>query len=199
MLTKLLLAKDTLGRRLYRTPSDLASELGVSSIQTVEVLEAYDDLVGIIVNLTDYTLGADKGGDVAMFDDFDIDYNQYKYLLETRLSGALTKIRSALVISKVAGTDTLRTPTAPTFDPSTGEIDVPSQTGVSYRREDDGSVVSGTTITLEDGETLTIVAVPTAGNYFGTSSAGQTSWTFTKRGGPTGRDAWNPDAGGTAP
>jgi hypothetical protein len=52
------------------------------------------------VNLKDYTLGADRGGDVAFFDDFDIDYNQYKYLLETRLSGALTKIRSAIVVRK---------------------------------------------------------------------------------------------------
>jgi HK97 family phage prohead protease len=197
MVTKLLLAKDTLGRRLYRNISELASELQVSSIQTVEVLEAYPDLVGIIVNLNDYTLGADKGGDVAMFDDFDIDYNQYKYLLETRLSGALIKIRSALVIGKVGATDTLRAPTAPTFDPASGDVDVPSMTGVSYRREDDGSVVSGTTITLDDGESVTIIAVPTAGNYF--ASSANTSWYFIKRGGPTGRDAWNPDAGGTAP
>ena len=197
MVTKLLLAKDTLGRRLYRNVSELASELQVSSIQTVEVLEGYPDLVGIIVNLNDYTLGADKGGDVAMFDDFDIDYNQYKYLLETRLSGALIKIRSALVISKVGASDTVRVPNAPTFDPESGDVVVPTQTGVSYRREDDGSVVSGTTITLDDGESVTIVAVPTAGNYF--ASSANTSWYFIKRGGPTGRDAWNPDAGGSSP
>jgi HK97 family phage prohead protease len=97
-LTKLLLAKDSLGRRLYRTASDLAAELGVASVVTVEVLENEEDLLGIIVNLSDYTVGADRGGEVSMFDDFDIDYNQYKYLIETRLSGALTKIRSAIVI-----------------------------------------------------------------------------------------------------
>ena len=197
MLTKLLLAKDTLGRRLYRTASDLASELQVSSIQTVEVLEGEDDLIGIIVNLSDYTIGADKGGDVAMFDDFDIDYNQYKYLLETRCSGALTKIRSAIIVHKVGAADTVRVPNEPTFDPATGDVDVPSQTGVSYRREDTGAVVSGTTITLDDGESVTIVAVPTAGNYF--ASTANTSWSFIKRGGPTGRDAWNPDAGGSTP
>jgi Caudovirus prohead serine protease len=198
MLTKLLLAKDTLGRRLYRTASDLAAELQVSSIQTVEIMEQYTDLVGIIVNLNDYTVGADRGGDVAMFDDFDIDYNQYKYLLETRCSGALTKIRSALVVGKVDATDTLKTPTAPTFDPDTGEVDVPTQTGVSFRREDTGAVVSGTTITLADGESVTIVAVPTAGNYFASSSAGQTSWTYTKRGPYTGRDATAPGAPGVS-
>ena len=98
VLTKLLLAKDTLGRRLYRTASDLAAELGVANIVTVESMEDETDLLGIIVNLTDYTVGADRGGEVSMFDDFDIDYNQYKYLIETRLSGALTKIRSAIVI-----------------------------------------------------------------------------------------------------
>jgi hypothetical protein len=96
----MLLAKDGMGRRLWRTPADLAAEMGVSSIVTVEVMESETDLYGVAVNLTDYTIGADRGGDITMFDDFDIDYNQYKYLLETRLSGALTKIRSALVFRK---------------------------------------------------------------------------------------------------
>lgn len=99
VVTRLLLAKDSLGRRLYRTTADLAAELGVSSVVNVEVLEDEEDLLGIIVNLSDYTVGADRGGEVSMFDDFDIDYNQYKYLIETRLSGALTKIRSAIVIT----------------------------------------------------------------------------------------------------
>jgi hypothetical protein len=97
-LNSLLVHRDAQGHRLWRTPAELASEMGVSNIVTVEVLETVPKLVGIVVNLKDYTIGADKGGDVAFFDDFDIDYNQYKYLLETRVSGALTKIRSALVI-----------------------------------------------------------------------------------------------------
>jgi hypothetical protein len=101
-LTRLLVHRDADGHRLWRTTSELASELGVANIVTVEVMEDETDLFGIIVNLKDYTLGADKGGDVNFFDDFDIDYNQYKYLLETRVSGALTKIRSALVIKKTA-------------------------------------------------------------------------------------------------
>jgi hypothetical protein len=100
VLTSLLVFRDAQGHRLWRTTSELASEMGVSNIVTVEVMETEAKLVGIIVNLKDYTIGADKGGDVNFFDDFDIDYNQYKYLLETRVSGALTKIRSALVVSK---------------------------------------------------------------------------------------------------
>jgi hypothetical protein len=115
-LTWLLLARDGMGRRMYRTASDLAAELGVGRIETVEVMEDYPGVVGIIVNLSDYSLGADRGGDVAFFDDFDIDYNQYKYLIETRLSGALTKIRSAIVVRSADAGDTLVDPNAPAFD-----------------------------------------------------------------------------------
>jgi hypothetical protein len=73
------------------------------------------ELLAVLVNLNDYTAGANQGGQVAMFDDFDIDYNQYKYLMETRMSGALTKFKSALVFSRAAGT--LVNPTVPTFVP----------------------------------------------------------------------------------
>jgi hypothetical protein len=102
-LTSMLIHRDTDGHRMWRTPSELASELGVANIVTVEVMETVTDLYGIIVNLKDYTIGADKGGEVNFFDDFDIDYNQYKYLLETRVSGALTKIRSAMVVTEKTG------------------------------------------------------------------------------------------------
>jgi hypothetical protein len=103
-VTRFLLSKDTIGRRLYRSSSELAGELGVSSIVPVEVLESDPTIVGIIVNLADYTVGTDAGGNVSLFDDFDIDYNQYKYLIETRLSGALTKIRSAIVVRNTGTT-----------------------------------------------------------------------------------------------
>ena len=99
-LTSLLVYRDAEGHRLWRTTQELAAEMGVGNIVTVEAMEDEDKLVGIVVNLRDYTIGADKGGDINFFDDFDIDYNQYKYLLETRVSGALTKIRSALVITE---------------------------------------------------------------------------------------------------
>lgn len=109
LLTEMLLVKDTLGHRLYKTVQELASVLRVSKIIEVEPMnEAVrmvgDDehqILGIVVNLKDYTIGADRGGQVAMFDDFDIDYNQYKYLIETRISGALTKPKSALIIERL--------------------------------------------------------------------------------------------------
>lgn len=102
LLTDLLLQKDQLGRRLYRSEQELASEMRVSRIITTELLddtylpEAIQGLRGLMVNLSDYSVGTDRGGQVTMFDDFDIDYNQYKYLIEGRMSGALTKPKSAI-------------------------------------------------------------------------------------------------------
>ena len=103
MLTDCLLLEDTMGHLLYESIAKLANVLRVKDIVTVPVMEGAKgakggDLMGIIVNLTDYNVGADKGGAVNMFDDFDIDYNQQKYLIETRCSGALTKPYSAIAL-----------------------------------------------------------------------------------------------------
>ena len=103
MLTDCLLLEDTLGHLLYDSAAKLANVMRVKEIVTVPVMEGAKgsnggDLMGIIVNLTDYNVGADKGGAVNMFDDFDIDYNQQKYLIETRCSGALTKPYSAIAL-----------------------------------------------------------------------------------------------------
>ena len=111
MLTDMLLLEDTTGRVIYESTSKLATTLRVKEIVTVPVMENLtrtDDqskvhtLLGIIVNPYDYTIGADKGGAVNMFDDFDIDYNQQKYLIETRCSGALTLPYSAIAVEKVS-------------------------------------------------------------------------------------------------
>ena len=104
MLTEMLLLEDNMGRPLYESQATLATKLRVNRIITVEVMEGFkvqdvDPLMGIIVNLKDYTVGADKGGAVNMFEDFDIDYNQQKYLIETRCSGALTVPYSAIVLT----------------------------------------------------------------------------------------------------
>ena len=100
MLTEMLLLKDGIGHRLYKTEAELATTLRVNSIITVEVMEGFTlnskEFLGVIVNLADYRVGADRGGEINLFDDFDIDYNQQKYLIETRISGALVKPFSAL-------------------------------------------------------------------------------------------------------
>lgn len=110
-LTTMLLAKDKMGRRIYNSTADLAAALRVKNIHEVPVFEGLSrtdskdtkthELLGIIVNLTDYNVGADKGGSVNLFDDFDIDYNRYSYLIETRCSGALIRPYSAIAIENV--------------------------------------------------------------------------------------------------
>lgn len=103
MLTSMLLLTDTTGRDLYTDESQLAKKLRVNEIITVPVMEGVKgvnggDLMGIVCNLNDYNVGADKGGAINMFEDFDIDYNQEKFLIETRCSGALTKPYSAIAL-----------------------------------------------------------------------------------------------------
>jgi hypothetical protein len=177
-MTQMLLARDDMGRRFYRTASELAAELGVDKVVAVEPMEEVQDLVGIIVNLADYTIGADRGGETSMFDNFDIDYNQYKYLLETRASGALTKIRSAIIIRQAAQGTTLVTPAEPTFDPATSEIAITDTAGATYRRSDTNAAVTaaGSPYVVPEGVDLTIYAVPNPGSYFKNNVDDE--WTF---------------------
>ena len=106
LLTECLLLKDKNGIRIYKDVNEIATAMRVSRIITVPVMEGLTRTSGsdtltlkaIVVNLNDYNVGADKGGSINMFDDFDIDYNQQKYLIETRCSGALTKPHSAIVL-----------------------------------------------------------------------------------------------------
>lgn len=119
-LTDLLLMTDSTGRDLYESEQKLATKLRVSQIITVPVLAGLVrtdtktgkkyKLHGIIVNLSDYNVGADKGGSINMFDDFDIDYNAQKYLIETRCSGALVKPFSAISLETEVQTDTVEAP-----------------------------------------------------------------------------------------
>ena len=183
VLTELLLIRDEANsnRRLFRSVQEVASELRVKDIVTVEVMEdtAYADVVGIIVNLADYNVGADKGGEVNLFDDFDIDYNQYKYLIETRISGALTKIKSALVIKKTASTNVLVVPTTPSFVEATGVVTIPTKTGVVYKNKDtNATLTAGAQTALAVGASLNVLAVPASGYYFSDNASDE--WTFTR-------------------
>ena len=112
LLNVMLLARDLNGRRIYDSKSDLAKALNVNDIHTAEqfagLIRTDTDsnqhkLLGIFVNLADYTLGATKGGEITRFNQFDIDFNQEKYMIETRLSGALTRIQSAIVLEEPVG------------------------------------------------------------------------------------------------
>lgn len=109
LLNVMLLARDLNGRRIYSSKSDLAAALNVKAIHTVEQFEGKvrtdakskkHKLLGLFVNLSDYQFGCAKGGEITRFDDFDIDFNKYKYLMETRLSGSLTKLWSAIALEE---------------------------------------------------------------------------------------------------
>ena len=109
LLNIMLLARDLNGRRIYNSKSDLAAALNVNEIYTVEQFEGLTrttktgdkkKLLGLFVNLSDYQFGSTKGGEVTRFEDFDMDFNRYKYMLETRLSGSLTKLYAAIALEE---------------------------------------------------------------------------------------------------
>lgn len=167
-LTSLLLLKDKVGRRLYDTEVALAAALRVKEIVAVPVMSETPDLLGIIVNLSDYSVGTNRGGELTFFEDFDIDFNQNKYLLETRISGALTVPKSAIVLRRNRGTE--RTTTAPTF--TDNKITIPTTAGVTYRI--DGEPKTGTVTITED---TTVRATADEGSYIKPGST--TTWSFT--------------------
>jgi hypothetical protein len=181
VMIDMLLEKDTLGRRYYNTKAELAAALNVSEIVEVEVLEGAErdgaEIQMIIVNMGDYSVGSTAGGEITKFDDFDIDYNQHKYLIETRISGALTSPKRAQVIVRGAGT--LATPTVPTFNTTTGVLTVPTVTGVTYKNQATGVTLSaGAQTAIAAGASVSVVAVPNATYYFPHNF--DADWTFTR-------------------
>jgi hypothetical protein len=174
-IAQFLLLKDSLGRRIYKDLGEVASELRVAEIVPVEVMEEEDELVAVLVNMSDYVIGANAGGQVSMFDDFDIDYNAQKYLIETRVSGALTKLKAAMVVKKRPSTDILVTPTPPTFDGDA--VTITNTTGVVYKNGA-GTVINaaGSPYAVADGVTYTVTAEASSGYYFATSE--EDTWTF---------------------
>jgi len=177
-MAEMLLIKDTTGRRLYDSKAALANALMVNEIVEVEVMEDadYADVLGIFVNLVDYAIGTNRGGELTTFDDFNIDYNTYTYLIETRLSGALTKYKSAVIVMRSGDSDTLVTPTAPAFVSSTGVVTIPSVTGVVYKNDaTDATLASGAQTAIPAGTYVTIRAEAASGYYLRT---GPKTWTF---------------------
>lgn len=184
VLASMLIAKDSQQRRLYGSVQELATALRVSSIVTVPVMEGAQtdqgDILFILVNLSDYTIGADSGGAIAMFDDFDIDYNQQKYLIETRISGALTDYKKAMVFTRTPATNaTLVTPATPTFVSGTGVVTIPATAGVDYKNGTTGAILtSGAQTALTSGQTLVVDADPQAGYRFPHNF--DEDWSFTR-------------------
>ena len=168
-ITDLLLIEDRNQRRVYETVDNLKSALRVSDVVEVEYFNQDPTVVGILVNLSDYTVGTNKGGEITRFDDFDIDFNKYKYLIETRISGSLTKPMSAIVIKREEGD--VATPQSPSFNSDTNEIQIPTTTGVVYSIG--GEAVTGVVEILE----VTQVDANAASGYYIPNNT-ITSWTF---------------------
>lgn len=180
VITDMLLLKDKIGRRLYDSEAALATAMRMSKLVPAEVLETKPEIIGIMVHMPDYTIGADKGGEINFFDDFDIDFNQYKYLYETRLSGALTLPKTAVVIGRAQGTEV--TPQIPTFNPVTGVVTIPNVTGVDYYSRVDilneTKLDVGPQAAISEGESIEIVAKPRADYYFPHNF--DADWVFTR-------------------
>lgn len=176
IITDLLLIKDKMGRFVYDDEEHLARKMRVTRLIPVEVMETVPDILGIMVNISDYTIGADKGGQLSMFDDFDIDFNQFKYLIETRVSGALTKPKSAVVIRRTTGTQVVAT--QPTFVAATNKLTIPTVAGVDYydvtSMEDETALTDGETYHLNG--TVDIEARATSGYSFAHNT--DNDWTF---------------------
>lgn len=169
-LTDIMLEEDKFSRPLYETEQVLADKLRVSEIVVVDIIDDSEDLFAILVNLADYSIGTNKGGELTSFEDFDIDFNQHKYLMETRLSGALTKPFSAIVIRRSQGIEA--TPTNPSFDGGTNTITLPAVTGIIWLvngEPETGDVVITAPATVE--------AVADEGYYIAPNTTRE--WTYT--------------------
>jgi phage head maturation protease len=169
-LTDMMLEEDKFGRSLWSSEAELADKLRVDKIVPVDLFDEYDNLFAIMVSLQDYTIGSNKGGELTSFNDFDIDFNQEKYLQETRLSGGLTKPFSAIVVTR--GEGQLATATQPSFDGATNTITIPTSTGVVYTIND--APVTGDVVITQ---TTTVEAEPETGYYLASNST--RDWTYT--------------------
>ena len=155
-LSEMLLIEDQMGHTLYKTVTELATKLRVNRIVTVPQLEnltrtvgsgggaVTKQLIGIAVDLKDYATGTNRRGQVEMFDDFDIDFNRYKYLIETRLSGMLTKPYSALIL-EVSASGVTYSAASPEVGANPKALGYYEKEGDVYRRSTDTSVVTGKT------------------------------------------------------
>lgn len=175
IIADLLLVKDSTGRRIYNTLADVAAAMRCSDIVAVEPMEGFvtdtGTLIGVMVNMSDYTVGADKGGQTTSYEDFDIDYNQQKYLIEGRFSAALTKPKSALIFWRADGTAVA--PTVPTFVQGTNTVTIPTKAGVTYKV--DGVITAAGNVVITKDAIVTADA--NTGYYFAPNTTD--SWVFT--------------------
>ena len=165
--------------RMFKSVADIAVELRVREVVAVEVMEDHPTIVGILVNPVDYCFGSARKGQITDYEDFDIDYNQEKFLTETRLSGALIQYKSAMVINSVPSGAALTVPNDPTFDEETGVVTIVATTGVVYKDGDGNTLSTGAQAALDEGETMVVEAFPSSASYYFSDSDAD-DWSFTR-------------------
>lgn len=178
--TRLLTIRDDWGKRLYRNLDEVAGDMDVNRIVRVPTELFPSDVLCVVLDMADYNYGTDRGGEVTLFDDFDINFNQYHYLIETYLSGALTLPYSAQVFVAVDAAELQAVPVKPGFNAQTYVITIPTTTGVDYTNAETGAVLAaGPQPALTAGQTFIVEAKPQAGFYFGTGDDDRyDSWSY---------------------
>lgn len=179
--TKLLtIRSDFDQKRIYRNLDEVAGDMDVTRIQRVPTALFPEGVLAVVLDIADYNYGSNRGGEVTLFDDFDINFNQYHYLIETYLSGALTTPYAAQIFKAVAGGATKVTPVKPGFNTATGVVTIPNLTGVTYTNAEDGTVlVAGAQAPIAEGDVWFIEAKPTDDTfYFGTNDDRVDAWSF---------------------
>lgn len=164
-------------KRIYRNLDEVAGDMDVARIQRVPTELFPANVLCIVLDIADYNYGTNKGGEVTLFDDFDIKFNQYHYLIETYLSGALTTPYAAQIFKRVDTVSVLITPPDPAYNVATSTVTIPTQTGSTYSIN--GVVaLDGATHVVPDGTTSTVTAAPDAGYHFTTNDNRVDTWTF---------------------
>jgi HK97 family phage prohead protease len=177
--TRLLTIRDDWGKRIYRNLDEVAGDMDVNRIVRVPTELFPPDVLAVVLDLADYNFGTDRGGDVTLFDDFDINFNQYHYLIETYLSGALTLPYSAQVFIAVDADELLATPVKPGFNAQTSTVTIPTTTGVDYTNAETGATIAAGPVVVAAGDTLVVEAVPQEGFYFSTGDDDRyDSWSY---------------------
>lgn len=177
--TRLLTIRDDWGKRIYRNLDEVAGDMDVNRIVRVPTELFPDDVLCIVLDMSDYNYGTDRGGEVTLFDDFDINFNQYHYLIETYLSGALTLPYCAQVFIRVDADELQAIPVKPGFNAQTSTVTIPTTTGVNYTNAETGTVLSAGPYVVTKGNTLIVEAIPQDGFYFGTGDDDRyDSWSF---------------------
>jgi HK97 family phage prohead protease len=177
----LLTIRDEFGHRMYKNLSELAGDMDVNEIVRIPTsLWSDTDILMILVDLSDYNFGANAGGQVTLFDDFDIDFNQYKYLMETYLSGALTLPYSAQIYRRNAagGTVAIAVPAFVDNEDGTGTITIPADVEGRVYTINGQPQVDGDVVTINKS---TVIKVKAESGY--TLAAGTSTWTYTPTGG----------------